>query len=163
MSTGDQDRSDPRPALAGIPFWLLFFAGLIAVSLLLEDRFYPFSHFPMYSVNKPEDFYFYLTDKDGNPVPVKRHFKPTASHLKKYYKTELQGIAKERGVHHRKLKDSDRRVAAKRVLERVRAMPYDNPDPERGDPARFEPMRLVRVDLKLEGGGLKKSESVVAP
>lgn len=103
----DSAISDPPPAapfaqrlIRSRQFWLwLFIAALIAVSLKVEEN-YPFSHFPMYGNpnSKPVDYYF-ITDGEGNPLPVLTHSGDTAPRIKKRLNTRMKAyMAKHKEV-----------------------------------------------------------------
>ncbi len=64
-------------------------AGLMIVLIVIGQKvgeWYPISHFPMYSVFGKTSWYVYVTNQDGDPIPVERVFSIRAAYLKKVYK-----------------------------------------------------------------------------
>ena len=62
-----------------------------ALCLALQEEF-PFSHFPMYSSFSDYSYYVYVTDRDGNPIPLESLMSIRTSKLKKYYQSQLNPI-----------------------------------------------------------------------
>ena len=70
--------------------WLAAFLGGAILLSLKTGEHYPFSHFPMYGNPGPGPVdYYFLTDAQGNPLPVVNLTGDTAPKLKKRLNTEL--------------------------------------------------------------------------
>ncbi len=71
-------------------FWLAAFMGAAIQFSLKTGEHYPFSHFPMYGNPNPRPVdYYFLTDAEGQPLPVVELTGDTAPKLKKRLNTEL--------------------------------------------------------------------------
>ena len=62
-----------------------------ALCLALQEE-YPFSHFPMYSSFSDYSYYVYVTDGNGDPIPLESLLSVRTSKLKKYYQSQLNPI-----------------------------------------------------------------------
>ena len=68
------------------------FVVLVGLSQWVQE-WYPVSHFPMYSAFSSSQWYVYVLDQDGEPVPVERDFATRTAYLKKVY---IRNIGKYR-------------------------------------------------------------------
>ena len=66
---------------------------LTGIALVVGEQ-YPLSDYPMYSQFKGEEYYLYITDGSGDPIPCKA-FHTSAPKLKKRFKKHLKALAKE--------------------------------------------------------------------
>ena len=84
-----------------------------------KGEFYPLSSYPMYSHFEGRDYYVFLADAEGEPVPCKS-FGITAPKLKKRFKGELKGAGlKESVLRDRKMAMEEIAPIADIVLRRV--------------------------------------------
>jgi hypothetical protein len=105
---------------------LLTAAGLASSKLHPHDgktypkgEFYPLSNYPMYSHFEGRDYYVFLADGEGEPVPCK-DFGLTAPKLKKRFKGELKSAGlKESVLRDRKMAMEEIAPIADGVLRRV--------------------------------------------
>jgi hypothetical protein len=92
-------RAHWRPAVRSRYFWLgLFVAGMSWASVKIGEH-YPFSHFPMYGDPDPGAVeYYFLTDAQGEPLPVAGMAGDTAPKLKKRLNTLLREWSRDNGL-----------------------------------------------------------------
>ena len=67
---------------------------LVVLSLTLKNpdgraEFYPFSNYPMYSQFDEEDYFVYIADQHGSPLPSKETFRITTPKIKKRFKRHV--------------------------------------------------------------------------
>ena len=81
----------PRPM-----WWRVVFHPLMAVPLFivitqkLEEKWYPFSNFPMYSNPSEWDDYIYLTDGQDRPIGVQPHAGVSSAKLNKVFNNTMK-------------------------------------------------------------------------
>ena len=59
---------------------------MILGNFLIGEHF-PFSPVAMFSENRPYDTYYFVTNLQGKPIPLKDHFRESSNNLKKVYRT----------------------------------------------------------------------------
>jgi hypothetical protein len=69
-------------------------AGMVLVALLLGDRLFPFSSFPMYGGFPDRTHYVYLADATGTPLPMHDFFGYRTTKIKRIYSNEMRDIYK---------------------------------------------------------------------
>lgn len=69
-------------------------AGLVVVALVLGDRLFPFSSFPMYGGFPDRTHYVYLADANGLPLPMHDFFGYRTTKIKRIYSNEMRDIYK---------------------------------------------------------------------
>jgi hypothetical protein len=69
-------------------------AGLVLVALVLGDRLFPFSSFPMYGGFPDRTHYVYLADATGKPLPMHDFFGYRTTKIKRIYSNEMRDIYK---------------------------------------------------------------------
>ena len=69
-------------------------AGMVAVALVLGDRLFPFSSFPMYGGFPDRTHYVYLADEAGVPLPMHDFFGYRTTKVKRIYSSEMRDIYK---------------------------------------------------------------------
>jgi hypothetical protein len=74
-------------------------AVMVAAALILGDRLFPFSSFPMYAGFPDRTHYVYLADDEGRPLPMHDFFGYRTTKIKRIYSNEMRDIF-------RSLKDS---------------------------------------------------------
>lgn len=130
---------------------------LLTAAGLALGEWYPLSHYPMYSHFEGRDYYVFLADSTGQPVPCK-DFGLTAPKLKKRFKGELKDAGlKESDLRDGKLAAEDVGEIASKVLERVAGA--------RRDYARLslgQELTMSIVHVFSEGGEIKKRSYRVA-
>lgn len=134
--------------------------GLLAFALLSLSmgEFYPISNFPMYTRNGETTRYYYLQAANGDPVPVRDYFQISTSEIKKIYERKLKAWAKEAGKNRDDISSAERLRLCEETLDHVRSMRRPNSHPEWNHTVdQFEPMRLIRVDLRREESGITRS------
>lgn len=135
-------------------------AGFVLTSVLcltIKENF-PFSNFPMYSWQKAETDYYYLTDSAGRPLPTRRVTDLTTTRIKKMMGQELQRIAKERRMSRGDLPVEDRRLAAERVLRHIRELGLYTRESTRSSRTPMDgDVGLVWVRISLRNGDIQKT------
>lgn len=100
--------------------WLLAFVVLVIALCLTIREEYPFSHFPMYGNPnaRPVDYYF-LTDGNGEPLPVVALTGDTAPRIKKRLQTRLRQFLREqpRRMKLEEIPEATREEIARTVLQ----------------------------------------------
>ncbi len=89
-------RSLPRYLQEGLSFLKKIpFLSVIVLALLLQaiKEFYPFSHYPMYSVLTPSVEFYYLTNAQGKLIPQKTYFGFSTSWTRKMLNTRLAELS----------------------------------------------------------------------
>ncbi len=151
----DRGRDDKGAAVAravkkGARHALFPMLALVVFSLIVDET-YPFSDFPMYSKLPAYTEYFYFTDGDGEPLPVKKCFGVSASAMKKMYvkRSKKVAIQKSKEVGYRvggsELSVEEKAAIGNEVLD------YLLPRGEKKDWWKEnEPdvIRLIHVDIK---------------
>ena len=66
---------------------------VLAVALQGIKEFYPFSHYPMYSVLTPTVEFYYLTNAQGKLIPQKTYFGFSTSWTRKMLNTRLAKLS----------------------------------------------------------------------
>jgi hypothetical protein len=123
-----------------------------------KGEFYPLSSYPMYSSFRGHDYYVYLADAEGEPVPCK-DFGLTTPKLKKRFKGELKAAKlSESELRERRLAPEKIGPIAAKVLERVAGARRDGAQLQPGDEVT---MRLVYI-FKGEGGAIEDAHYRVA-
>lgn len=153
-----------RAAKKGVRHALFPMLALVVFSLIVDET-YPFSDFPMYSRFPAYTEYYYFTDGEGEPLPVKDCFGVSASAMKKMYAKRLTKVAteKSREVGHRvrgsELSAEEQAAVGDAVLD------YLLPRGEKKDwwqENRPDAIRLIRVDIKrTDKDGLVETPTVV--
>lgn len=71
------------------------FLSVLVIALLLQaiKEFYPFSHYPMYSVLTPTVEFYYLTNAQGKIIPQKTYFGFSTSWTRKMLNTRLAELS----------------------------------------------------------------------
>ncbi len=69
-------------------------AVMVAAALVLEDRLFPISNFPMYGGFPDRTHYVYLADGAGTPLPMHDFFGYRTTKIKRIYSNEMRDIYK---------------------------------------------------------------------
>jgi len=77
--------------------WRLLLGPILALPLFVGltqslEEWYPFSHFPMYKDPSPTEFYLFVADGEGAPLPVAHLAGVSAAKVKKRWKARLTEI-----------------------------------------------------------------------
>jgi hypothetical protein len=67
-------------------------AVMVAAALILGDRLFPFSSFPMYAGFPDRTHYVYLADGEGHPLPMHDFFGYRTTKIKRIYSNEMRDI-----------------------------------------------------------------------
>lgn len=67
-------------------------AGMVVVALVLGDRLFPFSSFPMYGGFPDRTHYVFLADGAGKPLPMHDFFGYRTTKIKRIYSNEMRDI-----------------------------------------------------------------------
>ena len=149
-----------RQIWRAVPLKLVLLLVLLSLSLKNPDgraEYYPFSNYPMYSQFDKEDYFVYIADQHGLPLPSKETFRITTPKIKKRFKSELGAVAARLGV-----RKSD---VAGRELEAVgisTLQTLDNPVPGHPRVAALTELQLVYVDLRRGEGEIAVTERKIA-
>ena len=160
---GDVSRSEFLPVgfalLLAAAFALLFFdkgfpikicVALVILNLVARDH-YPLSHFPMYDRFTDHTFYVYVTDKDGQAVPLQEITGIRTSRLKKPYDKALDKTRKPLKKRKRELTVADRRDAGLTALANL----YRDSNPAaKAKLQALAPISLHHVDVFMRDGDL---------
>jgi hypothetical protein len=131
---------------------------LIVLSLTLKNpdgraEYYPFSNYPMYSQFDESDYFVYLADQDGEPLPSKETFRITTPKIKKRFKKELGAVAKRLDVKKSEVAGAELEAVAVTTLRSL-----DNAVPDHPRVAVLTELQLIYVDLRREGGEIVVEE-----
>ena len=115
---------------------------------------YPFTNYPMYSTPGPGPIsYFYLTDAQDNPLPVKVHCGITSPRVKRLFETKLKQVGREQP----QLTDAERH---RLVLDEV--FPFLRTAAERKNrPLPAPPLRMHRGLLYQTDAGFDEEVALV--
>ncbi len=69
-------------------------AGMVVLALVLGDRLFPISDFPMYGGFPDRTHYVYLADGEGRPLPMHDVFGYRTTKIKRIYTNEMRDIYK---------------------------------------------------------------------
>ena len=135
---------------------------LVVLSLCLKNpdgraEYYPFSNYPMYSQFDGEDYFLYLADQDGQPLPSKETFRITTPKVKKRFKSELGKVAKQLGVKKREVDGVELEAVGVTTLLTLNNRVQDHPRV-----IGLTELQLIYVDLRRGDGEIVVSERKVA-
>ena len=140
----------PLDYIRAVPLKLVFLLTLLGLFLRNPDgnaEYYPFSNYPMYSQFDGNDYYVYIADQDGNPLPSKSHGITTPK-IKKRFKKHLGVTAKKLGIK--------KAEVAGEPLEQVGITTLKTLRDNRGI-SDLEELQLFRVILNKQGSRIVKS------
>ena len=140
----------PLDYLRAVPLKLVLVLIVLAFILRNPDgraEFYPFSDYPMYSQFDGNDYYVFIADHEGKPLPSK-DYGITTPKIKKRFKKRLGEAAKRLG---KKKSQIDGEALENVGIETLRTL-LDN----RGV-SELEELQLFRVSLDKDGSSIKKS------
>ena len=133
-------------------------ALLVVLSLTLKNpdgraEYYPFSNYPMYSQFDESDYFVYIADQDGEPLPSKATFRITTPKIKKRFKSELGAVAKRLGVKKGQVAGVELERVAVTTLQSLDNAVVDHPRV-----ASLKELQLIYVDLRRGDGEILVSE-----
>ena len=105
-----------------IPLKLVLLIVVLSMTLRNRDdhdgyaEFYPFSNYPMYSKFDGEDYYLFLADHEGKPIPSK-DYGITTPKVKKRFKKRLDEAAERLGVKKSEVAGTDLEAVAIETLK----------------------------------------------
>ena len=164
ITAGGKGAAFRRIAKKAMSHALFPMLALVVFSLIVDES-YPFSDFPMYSKLPSYTDYYYLTDGEGEPLPVKYCFGVSASAMKKMYVNRLKQVAEEKSKEagHRiggsELSDEEKEAVGDALLD------YLLPRGEKKDwwqENQPDVIRLFRTDIKrTDKDGLVETPTLV--
>ncbi len=142
-----------RAAKARIWIFLVF----CALCLGLGEQ-YPFSNFPMYSNMEDHTYLLYITDENGQPIPLMTAYGMRTSILKKFFHTEARKIAKKSGKSMSTMDPQAFEPAGQAAIGRILSYRNDlNPELH-----PWKEIHLVHLDIRLGAGGLNRTHTRIA-
>lgn len=131
--------------------------ALVSFLLCLNIKeHFPFSHFPMYSLQKDETDYYYLKRTDSSLLPTVRTTGLTSTKIKKMMGHEMADIAKREKADRGQLPLTARQEAAREVMRQIRKNGIFDPAASPRQTMK-EPVTLVWVKLRYVDGTVKKT------
>ncbi len=125
----------------------------VLVTQILRERWYPFSHFPMYSDFTPKEDYIFLQDAEGRALPMPSLIGGmTASKVNKMFHNRLMEVLKKRykgkGMKIADVPESLEREVAGEILDKVHRLAKNSgtPLPEK---TAFVHVWIIREDGKF--------------
>jgi hypothetical protein len=115
---------------------------------LIGEQF-PITRFPMYDKFPDHTYYVYVTNRDGEPIPIHDLTGINTSKLKKPYDKELNRIRKRLKKRKLELTVEERREAGETALRKVY---QDAPPTGREQLDQHAPILLYHVWIFSEGG-----------
>ena len=164
------ERSLPQTLLAwwrAVPLKLVLL--LVVLSLTLKNpeadkpykkekaEYYPFSNYPMYSQFDGEDFFVYIADQDGKPLPSKETFRITTPKIKKRFNKELGNVANSSDKKKSEVDGAELEAVAVTTLRTLDNRVADHPRV-----AALTELQLIYVDLRRGDGEIVVSERKLA-
>jgi len=142
-------------------------AVMVALALVLGDRLFPISDFPMYGGFPDRTHYVYLADAEGTPLPMHDFFGYRTTKIKRIYSNEMRDIFKslkasageEDEVKLHTLTDEQLRPAGEKTLQWLVANDRRRKQ-RRGAPV--PPLQLYHVDIDVgPDGRLRRTARMV--
>lgn len=128
----------------------------VTVSCLIAGENYPFSNFPMYATFGDATYMVYVTDGNGDPVPVFDTFGMRTSVLKKIYHKEAMKAVRSQRLRMNELEPRHLEPAGRLALERLLMHRTDMP------PHGYDALGLVHLNITLEDGKIVRRHLPVA-
>ncbi|MFT4550482.1 MAG: hypothetical protein ACI9UA_000485 [Pseudoalteromonas tetraodonis] len=128
------------------PFVLML--ALCATAFVVGEQ-YPITRFPMYDKFPDHTFYVYITDREGQPIPVHDLTGINTSKLKKPYDKQLNKARKELKKRKLELSIAERREAGEDSLRKL----YQSAPPAGQEKLKaMAPLRLQHVWIFSKNG-----------
>ena len=143
-----------------VPLKLVIVLVVLSLSLKNPDgraEYYPFSNYPMYSQFDGEDYFIYIADQDGEPLPSKETFRITTPKIKKRFKSELGKVAKRLGKKKAEVDGAQLEAVGVTTL-----LTLNNRVPDHPRVVELTELRLIYVDLRRGDGEIVVSERKIA-
>ena len=156
-ASSDAPAESCRGSLRRHPIFPIF---LLILACMVTGEFYPFSPFSMYSNPSPVPLRFcYVTDGDGEALPILWHTGVSPASLTKKYRTHRGDIQEAIASGQRGSMDdmAIRKEAGETVLKWLRGLSYDRSNRE-----LTGPIELVEVAISAGREGLNEDPQVVA-
>jgi len=145
--------SRPRKAIA----IFLLVGPILALPLFVTltqslEESYPFSHFPMYKDPSPTEFYLFVADETGEPLPIAHMAGVSAAKVKKRWKSRLSEVGADwKDEPSEAFEQTGRELLASlRELAAARKRPFP------------ETVQLVRADISYLDDQFREDLYVVA-
>lgn len=140
----------PLDYLRAVPLKLVIV--LIALSFFLRNpdgvaEFYPFSYYPMYSKFDGNDYFLYIADHEGKPLPSK-NYGITTPKIKKRFKKRLREAADRLEMKKSQITGEHLEQVG---IETLRTLRHNRGVSE------LKELQLMRVSLNKQGSTIKKS------
>ena len=127
----------------------------VVLTQRIEERCYPFSHFPMYSNPVEWDDYIYLTDASGAVIGTNHHTGLSASKLNKTFNRKMKNAGLRSSASRRSADPDLESKAGTDVLRWARQLA------QRRNRPLPEPIRLMRVIIERRGNSLVETPHMV--
>lgn len=137
----------------GIPFLSVV---ILAVAFQVTKEFYPFSHFPMFSVLTPTVEFYYLTDAKQTPIPQKTYFGFSTSWTRKMLNTRLTKLSGGDNVD--SASPEEMRAAGQETLDYL----MDHCEDEHKAQVEAGGLQLHQIFIKNTGGQLLRRDTLIA-
>ena len=139
--------------LGKIPFLSVV---LLALFLQAAKEFYPFSHYPMFSVLTPDVEFYYLTDSQGQPVPQKTYFGFSTSWTRKMLNTRLGKLSGGDNIDNASA--SEINEAGRQTLDYL----VEHCEEEYKNLIRTKGLQLHQIFVENKDGHLQRKKSLIA-
>lgn len=130
---------------------LKFMLAMIAMTLWIDEEWYPISKFPMYSSHPQKVFFVNITNENDEVIPVLFEFGMRASHLTKVYKTRFAEFYPQGNKPSLSL-DSDKSVASKAALALAEYI-VDSRQPKLKGPHQYTLLKLWHNSIYRDNTG----------
>jgi len=147
-------------AWRAIPLKLVLLLVVLSLTLKNPDgraEYYPFSNYPMYSQFDGEDYFLYIADQDGKPLPSKDTFRITTPKIKKRFNQELGDVANRLDKKKSEVGGAELEAVAVTTLQTL-----NNSVPEHPRVAALTELQLIYVDLRRGDGEIAVTERKLA-
>lgn len=134
------------------------FLSVILLALLLQGmkEFYPFSHYPMFSVLTPDVEFYYLTDSQGKLVPQKTYFGFSTSWTRKMLNTRLAKLSGGDNI------DNASPVEIREAGQQTLAYLIEHCEQEYKDQVLANGLQLHQIFVENKDGHLNRKKSLIA-
>ncbi len=154
-----------RPAPAVVDRWArirdrvpFLTVALLVLALWIIKEFFPFSHFPMYSGMDTNPDYYFVTDANGEELPMLSLFNTRTARAKKVLRNELTRIAREGGRKREQATTAEREQAGRYLLHYL----WDEARPEQHQLLKTDALEIQWVVLGIRDGRITQTFQTIA-
>jgi hypothetical protein len=126
----------------------------VMVSLIAKENF-PFSNFPMYSRPNAERGYFFVTDGDGQPIPVGSLTGITSAQVGKAYRNKSRELGRQTNPPSRQSREDRDRIVGVEIFQMLREQGAKRAK------SLPEKLQLHLVEIRFEDGEIKENKRVL--